>query len=55
MAIDKEKVLREVNKALEAQFDTFSWSDMINCCDDLSPEEKAWAKENTGYQAYICE
>jgi len=54
--MDKEKILRLLNKALEYQFDCgYGWSNMIDDTEDLTPEEKAWAKENTGYQAYICE
>lgn len=54
MTVNEDMVLREVNKLLEAQFNSFSWADMINCSDILSSEEKAWAKEHTGYGAYIC-
>lgn len=54
----KVEILRAVNKALEWQFSNYSWADMI---DDGLPaptfnkEEREWAKNNTGYKAYICE
>jgi len=51
----KREILRQVNKALEAQFETYSWQDMMNDIPDLSPEERKWAAENTGYKAYISE
>jgi hypothetical protein len=54
----KQEILRQVNKGLEWQFDTYSWSNMISDCmlsPEFSKEEIEWAKENTGYQAYICE
>jgi len=51
----KQEILRQVNKALEFQFETYSWADMISDIPDLTPEEVKWASENTGYNAYICE
>jgi hypothetical protein len=51
----KQEILRQVNKALEYQFETYSWFDMIKDIPDLSEEEIKWASENTGYSAYICE
>ena len=51
----KQEILRQVNKALVYQFETYSWLDMIKDIPDLSPEEQKWASENTGYSAYICE
>jgi hypothetical protein len=54
----KQEILRQVNKGLEWQFETYSWSHMIN--DALSgigftKEEIEWAKDHTGYKAYISE
>jgi hypothetical protein len=53
----KQEILRRVNKGLEWQFEIYSWADMItDClCIDFTLEEIEWAKENTGYNAYICE
>ena len=51
----KQEILRQINKALEFQFETYSWADMISDIPDLTPEEVKWASENTGYNAYICE
>jgi hypothetical protein len=51
----KQEILRQVNKALEFQFETYSWANMINDIPDLTAEERKWAEENTGYSAYICE
>ncbi len=49
---DKQYILNKVNDGLVAQFEMYSWHDMINDC-DLTPEQKAWAKENIDYRAYI--
>lgn len=51
----KQEILRQINKALEYQFETYSWFDMIKDIPDLTEEERKWASENTGYSAYICE
>lgn len=53
--MDKQHILHLVNKALDIQFWTYSWDNMIDDIDDLTPEEKKWAKENTSYKAYITE
>jgi len=50
--IDKEFILNRVGKALDCQFETYTWEDMLNDC-DLTQEELEWAKENIGYKAYI--
>ena len=52
--IDKEYILNRVGKALDYQFETYSWYDMLNDC-ELTPEELEWAKEHTSYKAYIVE
>ena len=46
--------MRLINKSLEAQFEIYSWADMINDTPDLTNEERQWAKEHTGYKAYKC-
>lgn len=55
----KQEILRQVNKALEWQFETYTWADMINDCMDnglgFTKAEIEWAKNNTGYKAYISE
>jgi len=50
--IDKHHVLRRINKALQYQFQSYSWNDMLNDC-VLTPEELNWARENVDYKAYI--
>lgn len=53
--MDKQDVLRRVNKALEYQFQSsYSWFDMLDDC-DLTPNELKWARENVSYKAYIVE
>ena len=49
----KERILELVGKALDYQFCTYSWLDMIDDIEDLTPEEKEWAKEHISYRAYI--
>ena len=51
----KQEILRLINRALEAQFEIYSWADMMKDISYLSPDERVWATENTGYKAYICE
>ena len=52
--IDQANVLRLVSKALDYQFDcSYSWINMIEDIDSLTKAEKAWAKENISYKAYI--
>ena len=46
-------ILALINKALEYQFEIYSWANMIDDIPDLTPEERKWAKENTGYKAYF--
>ena len=50
--INPEYILNRVNKALDTQFEIYTWEDMLNDC-DLTKEEKQWAKENISYKAYI--
>lgn len=51
---DQHQILVLVNKALCYQFDsTYSWMNMIDDIPDLTPSEKAWAKENISYKAYV--
>lgn len=52
--IDKAYILSRVAKALDAQFEIYSWYDMLNDC-DLTPEELEWAKEHISYKAYIID
>ncbi len=53
MKTTKAYILRQVSKALEYQFETYSWENMINDIQDLTLEEKRWAKDHTSYKAYI--
>ena len=47
--IDTEKVKSAVEKGLVAQFEMYSWENMIDDC-DLSEEEAKWAKEHLDYR-----
>jgi hypothetical protein len=49
----KDYILERVGKALDYQFEIYSWDNMINDIDDLTEEEKQWAKEHISYKAYI--
>ena len=49
MAIDKEQVKNIVAKALDYQFETYTFTKMLEDC-PLTPEELAWAKEHLGYK-----
>ena len=54
--INKQEVLRRVEKSLDCQFEIYSWVDMLN--DTFLPNEKAelkYAKEHIGYKAYITD
>lgn len=46
---DKTFILNRVAKALDSQFELYSWAKMIDDC-DLTPEQAAWAKEHTSYK-----
>lgn len=43
----KQEILRQINKALEFQFETYSWADMISDIPDLTAEEhlNKWVNE----------
>jgi len=51
----EDQVLRVVNKALDAQFGSYSWSDMIADIPDLTADKRRFAKEHIGYKTYIEE
>lgn len=51
--VNKERTLEVVGMALNYQFDTYSWHDMIDDITGLSDEEKDWAKEHICYKAYV--
>jgi histidinol phosphatase-like PHP family hydrolase len=50
---NRREILRLVNKALDYQFESYSFAHMIDDIMDLSDEEKKWAKENLTYKAYV--
>ena len=52
--IDKDYVLNRVSKALDCQFEIYSWYDMLNDC-ELTKAEREWAKEHISYRAYIID
>ena len=47
-----EEILNIVGKALDYQFESYSWFDMIDDIMDLTKEEKDYAKEEISYKAY---
>jgi hypothetical protein len=55
--IDKKYILHRIGKALDYQFEIYSWEQMIDDAldGDFSEEEIKWAKENICYKAYILE
>ena len=53
----KQEILRQINKGLEWQFETYTWANMVNDClliNDFTKKEIEWAKIHTGYKAYLC-
>lgn len=47
----KDEIVHLVEKALSYQFDcSFTWCNMVDCIDDLTDEEKEWAKKHTTYE-----
>jgi len=51
----QSRILELVGKALNYQFETYSWEKMIDDTTGLTKREKEWAKKNIDYKAYICE
>ena len=52
--VDKDYVLERVKKALECQFESYSWEEMLDDC-ELTKEELKFAEEHIGYKAYIID
>lgn len=49
-----EKIRRELERGMDCQFDcSYSWLDMIDDLDNLTAEEKEWAKEHSTYSVKI--
>ena len=46
--INEHEVRRQLQKALDAQFEAYSFEKMVNDC-ELSDEEKKWAVEHLTY------
>jgi hypothetical protein len=46
--LNKARVLKAVSLGLDAQFEMFPWTKMIEYC-SLTKAEKAWAKEHLTY------
>lgn len=46
--IDTHEVKRQIRKALDAQFEAYSFEKMVNDC-HLSDKEKKWAVEHLTY------
>ena len=53
--MDKEYILNRIGKALDCQFEMYSWEQMIDDAleGEATPEQIKWAKENICYKAYI--
>jgi len=52
--MDVKGIRRALNKSMDFQFDcSYSWLDMIDDTDDLTDEEKDWAKEHSTYAVKI--
>ena len=49
--IDPAHILSVVSKALEIQFEAYTWGNMIDDCEELSPAEKKWAEQHLTYKA----
>ena len=43
---DKSFIIAEVSELLENNFQGFSLEDIIDCSEELTDEQLAWAKEN---------
>jgi len=48
--MDKEYIRQRVAKALDAQFECYSWEQMLDDC-ELTPAETKWAKKHITYEA----
>jgi hypothetical protein len=46
--INESEVKRQIRKALDAQFELYSFEKMVNDC-ELTDEEKRWAVEHLTY------
>lgn len=49
---EKELVYNRVSKALDCQFEMYSWSDMLNDC-DLTSKQSKWAKEHLRIDLFV--
>jgi len=49
--IDIDYIMNRVGKALDTQFEAYSWEHMIDDC-ELTPAETYWAKKNLSYRVY---
>ena len=50
----KKDIVRQVEKALEAQFSGYSWDDMLkDALIDYTPKELNWARDHISYKAYV--
>jgi len=50
---DQKDIVRRVEKGLAAQFEIYSWEQMLRDI-ELNAEELEWAKEHTFPQVGIC-
>jgi hypothetical protein len=52
---DKKHILNIVKDAFYADMEVFSLEDIIDCCDELTEEEKEWAYDNLSATVIITE
>ncbi len=48
----KEEIVRIVEKALDAQFELYSWADMLSDC-GLDDKELDWALQHLSYKVVM--
>jgi hypothetical protein len=52
---EKEAIRYEVSKGFAYSMEAFGISEIIECCDNLSPLEKEWAKNNIDWKIVVNE
>jgi hypothetical protein len=50
---EREGVRCEVSKAMAFSMELFDFQKIIDCCDDLSDAEKAWAKKHLDWKVVV--
>lgn len=55
-AREKAEVIRqEVTELMANSLELFSFENIIDCSDELTPEEKEWAKENLDWSVNLVD